>query len=372
MPLDNTPSFSAQAELNHEACPINACRALGAGCRFAVYEPDPGLGRAAAFAAPGANPPPGARQAHGATARLTANQTDFNARRPRFNPAAAPDASLHTAPDTLAWEAEPPLVTATYEAEPDTADDHPLAGQAAYLRRENAPGRASGGQYTAFAAAASGATPGAVSAASAASGDAGRGAGLILALREAVQASGWPRFLARHTGGVIRRHEAFGVSICGCANACANPHIADLGFIAVWRPELDPSRCLGAGACAKNLPAAPCLSACPEQAISLAGQQPTVNRKICLDCGRCVKACPALALSSGPRGWRILVGGRLGRHPRLALPLPGIFQTQALPAALKACLELYMRHYTPGARFAQTVLAHKAKLLKIMASHNHI
>ena len=64
--------------------------------------------------------------------------------------------------------------------------------------------------------------------------------------------------------------------------------------------------------------------ACPEGLVTLFKGKAVIDRKTCLDCGRCVKACPALALS-GPRGWRIYLGGCLGRRPRLALPLPGVF-----------------------------------------------
>ena len=304
----------AAEDIGHEACLISACRAFEAGCRFAVFEPEMPA-RANLSAAPESAPPQG------------------------FAPAAPPS----------------PLVMATYEAEPDD-DDHPLAGQAAYLRR----GASLGLESKPARAARDGESP-----------EAGRGGALLAALRGAMENSGWPAFAAEKTGGVIRRHDAFSVALAGCANACSNPHIADLGLVAVWRPEINAPACAGKLACAKGDAAAPCAAACPESAVKFVSRKPSIDRKTCLDCGRCIKACPHLALSSGPRGWRVYVGGRLGRHPRLAAAMPGLVQSRELPQILAACLDLHMKHHRPGTRFGDTVATHKSRLLKILAEHSH-
>lgn len=303
----------APGDLGHAASLLAGCRAFGAGCRFAVFESE------------------------------------------------EPTRTLNAAPlagheEALGASAASPLVMATYEAEPD-ADDHPLAGQAAYLRRGNVLDLAAGPRRTRDA--------------HEESQDSGRGAALLSALAKTTESSGWPGFLAEQTNGVIRRHDAFSVALAGCVNACSNPHIADLGLIAVWRPEADYTRCAGALACARAEAAPPCAAACPEEAIKILSRKPAIDRKTCLDCGRCVKACPALALSSGPRGWRVYVGGRLGRHPRLGTPLPGIFKTATLPAVLAACLDLHMKHYRLGVRFSHTIAAHKSRLLKTLTDLDH-
>ena len=315
---DNTKDSYAIGGLSHEACLLNACRAFAAGCRFSVFEPE-ASGRQHSSAGPEIAPAEG------------------------FAPK----------------EPSSPLVLATYEAEPDE-DDLPLAGQAAYLRRGACLDLAGTGPR-ARRAARDGEDAGA-----------GRGEELLAALRAAVEGSEWPAFAAEKTGGVIRRHDAFSVSLAGCANACSNPHIADLGLIAVWRPELNAPACPGADPCAKDNIAPPCAAACPENAVKFVSRKPSIDRKTCLDCGRCIKACPRLALANGPRGWRVCIGGRLGRRPRLAAPMPGLVQNRDLPKILAACLDLHMKHYRPGARFADTAAAHKSRLLKILAEHSHI
>ena len=310
-----TRNISTPADAGHEACLLSACRAFGAGCRFSVFEPD--------------------------------------AAAPRGGSAGGIEAASVSARARLDPPADEALVIATYEAGNDDADDHPLAGQAAYLRRGGGTGLS--GPSPAESVLAGSVPPGA------SPRGGGRGDALLAELRRAVDDSGWSRFLAQRTGGVIRRHEAFSVALAGCANACSNPHIADVGFVAVWRPEADKKLCAGSLACAGRGGLAPCAASCPEGAVAMLKHKPAIDRKTCLDCGRCVKACPALALS-GPRGWRVYLGGRLGRRPRLAAPLPGIFPLAALPGVLAGCLKLHMDHYRPGARFSDTAIAHKARL----------
>lgn len=51
--------------------------------------------------------------------------------------------------------------------------------------------------------------------------------------------------------------------------------------------KIDVSTCIGCGVC---------VSTCPVEALSLAGDKVTVNDD-CIDCGACVGDCPVSALS---------------------------------------------------------------------------
>jgi dissimilatory sulfite reductase (desulfoviridin) alpha/beta subunit len=61
--------------------------------------------------------------------------------------------------------------------------------------------------------------------------------------------------------------------------------------------------------------------------------------------------CPSQAILTSEDGFRILVGGKLGRHPRLATELPGIFSEEEVLHILGKVLTLYMEHYSHVKRF---------------------
>ncbi|NMC50307.1 MAG: 4Fe-4S binding protein, partial [Desulfovibrio sp.] len=143
-------------------------------------------------------------------------------------------------------------------------------------------------------------------------------------LARTLHEAGWPGFLAARERSV-RHHQALKIVLAGCPNACSGPQVADFGLIRACRPAREPDHCTGCGAC---------VAACPEQAVSLSPHGPVLDRTTCLGCGLCARACPHDALTPGPLGWRVLAGGRLGRHPALAVELPGLFSDAEAAACL--------------------------------------
>jgi dissimilatory sulfite reductase (desulfoviridin) alpha/beta subunit len=63
--------------------------------------------------------------------------------------------------------------------------------------------------------------------------------------------------------------------------------------------------------------------------------------------------CPTGALEEDARGFRVLLGGKLGRHPQLGKELPGIFAPRDFLLILKKSLNLYLQHNTCGERFGE-------------------
>jgi dissimilatory sulfite reductase (desulfoviridin) alpha/beta subunit len=51
----------------------------------------------------------------------------------------------------------------------------------------------------------------------------------------------------------------------------------------------------------------------------------------------------------------VLLGGKLGRHPRLAKELPSIFDEQDVIRIVEACLTLYKKKSRRGKRFAEVL-----------------
>jgi anaerobic sulfite reductase subunit C len=152
-------------------------------------------------------------------------------------------------------------------------------------------------------------------------------------------------FLKERVKGPLKLHHELRVSISDCPNACSRPQIADLGLIGACRPEISEEACIACGAC---------VEACREEAIALPGNSTvSLNYKRCLSCGQCPKVCPTRTLQEGAKGYRIQVGGKLGRHPRLAQELPGIHGREEALAIIERCLDFYGIHCRKGERFGE-------------------
>lgn len=80
---------------------------------------------------------------------------------------------------------------------------------------------------------------------------------------------------------------------------------------------------------------------------------PTIDSQRCLACGRCMAVCPTGTLVVGEAGYRVLVGGKLGRHPQLAVPLPGIFAADQVVDIVRASIALHKERSQGGQRFGE-------------------
>lgn len=152
-------------------------------------------------------------------------------------------------------------------------------------------------------------------------------------------------FLKAHVDGRLKFHHEFRISLADCPNACSQPQIRDVGIIGAAMPAISDADCSLCAACVET---------CREDALSLGTQGPPVlNAARCVACGQCVAACPTGTLESGPKGYRIQLGGKLGRHPQLAWELPGIYDLQQVLAIVQDCLRFYKARSRHGERFAE-------------------
>jgi dissimilatory sulfite reductase (desulfoviridin) alpha/beta subunit len=151
-------------------------------------------------------------------------------------------------------------------------------------------------------------------------------------------------FLKERVEGPLKMHHEFRVSVSDCPNACSRPQIVDVGLIGACIPEIKEPPCTECGAC---------VDSCKENAIALRDGGPVLNAEKCLACGQCVRVCPTGALGEGKKGYRILVGGKLGRHPRLGKELPGIYESEEALRMLDRCLDLYQQGCRSGERLGE-------------------
>lgn len=162
-------------------------------------------------------------------------------------------------------------------------------------------------------------------------------------LEETVTAGGW-KAVPREQYAAPSGHQQFRIAAALCANGCSQPHIADFGLIATAKIAVSPEKCMACGRC---------LTVCAEGALSLA-QGIRLDSGRCLGCLACVRVCPESALVMETSGYRVLLGGRLGRHPRLAHEL-GFFSEQETLKILSTTLALFTEHHRPGFRLGDLI-----------------
>jgi len=152
-------------------------------------------------------------------------------------------------------------------------------------------------------------------------------------------------FLKQSVSGDLKFHHEFRVTLADCPNACSQPQIKDIGIIGADEPTITDQECSLCEAC---------VDACREEAVSLNSNEaiPEIDFERCLACGKCMAACPTGTIVSGCKGYRVQLGGKLGRHPRLARELPGIYSETEVLTIVKDCLRQYKQKSTGGRRFA--------------------
>ncbi len=152
-------------------------------------------------------------------------------------------------------------------------------------------------------------------------------------------------FLKERINGELRPHQEFRIAIAECPNACSQPQIKDIGIIGACIPKVTYKECTSCNAC---------IEACMENAIAIDDNlsKPVFDYSLCINCGQCMGVCPTGTIETGKMGFRILLGGKLGRHPRLAKELPDIYEIDQVIDIVRKCIKLYKKHSTHGERFA--------------------
>ena len=175
-------------------------------------------------------------------------------------------------------------------------------------------------------------------------GDAGR---LLERIEAVLREADILGFLQSQVDGPLKFHHEFRVSLAECPNSCSQVQIKDIGILAACAPCVTEAPCSACEAC---------VATCPDDAVRLdeAGP-PRIESEACMRCGRCVAVCPTGTLAAGETGYRVQLGGKLGRHPRLALELPGIYSEDRVIEIVGACVALYKQQSRGGRRFAEVL-----------------
>ncbi|MCP4396059.1 MAG: 4Fe-4S dicluster domain-containing protein [bacterium] len=153
-------------------------------------------------------------------------------------------------------------------------------------------------------------------------------------------------FLQQRIHGPIRMHHELRIGLADCPNACSQPQIRAIGIIGAAHPRLTTETCTQCEAC---------VHACREDAVQLVDERPAIDFDACMFCGQCAAVCPPETLVIGERGFRVQLGGKLGRHPQLAKELPGLFSEDEVLRIIRDAVAFYKTHSKFGERFADVL-----------------
>ena len=138
-------------------------------------------------------------------------------------------------------------------------------------------------------------------------------ADLVSNLESLLEEADLLRFLRSQLGEHVKLHHQLRVTLADCPNACSQPQIKDIGIIGQAQVSCEPEECTACGECEP---------VCQESAILLDdGFLVSIDEDLCVECGACARVCPGDAITNTSNTYRILVGGKLGRHPQLARDL---------------------------------------------------
>jgi anaerobic sulfite reductase subunit C len=137
-------------------------------------------------------------------------------------------------------------------------------------------------------------------------------------------------------------HHKLKIALAGCPNGCSRPQIADLALVGSVSPTFDEDACTACGSC---------VDVCPDNAIEL--QDVAIHDPDrCLGCMNCFEACEEGAIILSPPFARLYLGGKLGRHPRLALPAGQASESAQAVQVFSQAVERYLEEAPPGMRLA--------------------
>ncbi len=135
-------------------------------------------------------------------------------------------------------------------------------------------------------------------------------------------------------------------AVTGCPNACAKPQENDLGVMGVSRPVIDIDACTGCGTCTFM---------CPEKAIVLENDKVKILWDKCNLCGACVGACPSDLITEEWKGYKIFVGGKIGRHPLLGKELTNAKSPQEAVEIFRNIINWSKKNTKIGERFGDCI-----------------
>jgi Fe-S-cluster-containing hydrogenase component 2 len=157
-------------------------------------------------------------------------------------------------------------------------------------------------------------------------------------LKDKLKESRFTEKLIDKIEGQILPHHTMKLAVAGCPNSCSMPQIKDFGAHATESVSVDTDcKCIE---CMK------CIETCREDAITVKNGQVTIDKEKCVHCGLCARVCPTGSIKADRKKYRVMIGGKVGRHPRFALDLLPAADESAALKALNVCVDIILSSKT--------------------------
>ncbi|MDO5846417.1 MAG: nitrite reductase [Methanocorpusculum sp.] len=154
------------------------------------------------------------------------------------------------------------------------------------------------------------------------------------------------RYFGREMPGKVR------IAISACPNSCVSETLNEIGITGLRTPDRNEGYCTGCGTCVQY---------CREEALCVKEGRVVMDESRCLSCGTCVRSCVYGILGSYPTAYRITLGGRRGRHPKVGQHLITVSSEEAALAVVDAVIDWIYRY----AAFTRPVVEQIGKELEL-------
>ncbi|HNX17037.1 MAG TPA: 4Fe-4S binding protein [Methanoregula sp.] len=130
------------------------------------------------------------------------------------------------------------------------------------------------------------------------------------------------------------------IAISSCPNGCESERLNEIGITGIRRPIRDPGLCTGCGTCTHY---------CREKAIEVENGVIVLHKDLCMECGFCILPCPFKLITAEDPRYKITVGGRRGRHPKVGRYLITVKTTEDVLRVVDRIIYWIYRQASSGA-----------------------